>query len=263
MKTTHKILALTVIGAMCALLINHFSGELFSAERNQSNQRFAGVGIPIRTLEDNVGIASEGTKTRELEPHSSSDTGSDGANWSIGKAVHRLKSICENCEATRARLIAEKDVVGARCYYLDVMPPSLEEIEVMRQAISEVLGNVDDSKKQEMDEWVGWMIERYDPFGTSGRKIMGIRIPTDSGKPISGWTYPTADPKNELQLLLKGDMEAPADMQFYVSSDNETSERFSALLVVDGEDDVGRSVAAPIILPRKKTDTEVVVPNGP
>lgn len=145
--------------------------------------------------------------------------------------VLKLSEFLNKNEAGRCQILLEKKFEDAHEYYLEVLPPSREEIIATRNIIAEIMESVPKDKKEEVDNNIGQLIYEYDAFGLSGKKILSIRVPDNSESPLSAWTYPVNDVKFEIQRIFSGEqVKAPENMQFYVGSDPNILARFEALI---------------------------------
>lgn len=80
------------------------------------------------------------------------------------------------------------------CYLLGATPPSPEEIASLRKAIATLKSQASKEDAEKFDDYLNKMIDRYDPFGTEGKKAIYILIPEDhQNKAISGMTFPIDD----------------------------------------------------------------------
>lgn len=143
-----------------------------------------------------------------------------------------LMNFLNRREAARCRLVLERHFEEAVSYYLEALPPSSDEVALTRQKIAKILRDAPANKKEEIDSNISQLVDEYDPFGISGTRLISIRVPIDPGSPMSAWTYPVPDVAKEVRRLFSGEtISAPADMQFYVGSDNVTMPRFESLIL--------------------------------
>jgi hypothetical protein len=146
--------------------------------------------------------------------------------------VTKLSKFLNNNEAGRCQILLEKKYADAHEYFLEVAPPSREEIADTRNMIAEILEKAPKDKKEEIDNNISQLIHEYDAFGLLGKKILSIRVPDNPKSPLSAWTYPVNNVELEIQRIFSGEqIKAPENMQFYVGSDPKTMSRFEAIIL--------------------------------
>lgn len=137
-------------------------------------------------------------------------------------------------EAERAQMLVEQKTSGATIYMLGVTRPTPEQVKALRVAMGRMRRELSSSEtdKEEFDKWLSTMIDRDDPFGTQGDKIIMIFVPDKPDVALTGMIYPTDDFKKEAAWLNA----RPARIQkesatgFYQNDDGEL-ERFAELIV--------------------------------
>jgi hypothetical protein len=138
-------------------------------------------------------------------------------------------------ESQRSRLLLENVGGGAVGFLVGIDPPEPVGIDRMRKFVSGIQNEakrLDRLEREEFDEWLGEIIDEYDPFGKSGKKVAFIVIPEDPGGRTSATVYSVEDFDHEIRRY-KGlesssfQMSAP---RVYVTGPGEDLDRFEELI---------------------------------
>lgn len=149
-------------------------------------------------------------------------------------------------EGARTKLLLEKKTNFGTTYLLGVRKPTKIETEVLRDKIASwqnqfkiTEGPVDIRQKMsigeerlEFDKWMTTTIDRDDPFGVEGKKIILIVVPDDPGISLKGFTYPTDDFDAEVEKMNgESGSVSPLGLKKFTVDENGELDRFSAFIV--------------------------------
>jgi hypothetical protein len=118
---------------------------------------------------------------------------------------------------------------------MGISPPDREEVASIRKRIAEALSQVSGSDRQDLSEWIDYLIDSYDPFGVMGKRVILVQIPDDPDERMSALSYTTEDFDSEVIKLDPGKKfdYVFENLHIFVSDDNEDLMRLKAYLVRD------------------------------
>jgi hypothetical protein len=158
---------------------------------------------------------------------------------SIGEIQQVSKSFLASKEANRCRLLSTTRHGNETWYLLGVEKPAAEEIRETRKMIADLEKSADPSERERLDDWLGYLVEIYDPFGEEGSRGMLIKIPDQEDMPVSGVTFSVISFADEVRRFdpSNGDTHSFENAQFFHRNDRALPERFEKLIQVDALED--------------------------
>ncbi|MEY4246261.1 MAG: hypothetical protein RLZZ245_3846 [Verrucomicrobiota bacterium] len=191
------------------------------------------LGLGVHSNESERDLKNIDNKSKDSPFKSKNDS------LKVSKALADFRTEASNffyqSEANRSTMLFEEKKASTTLYMLAVRKPSSDEISDLRAKIKKLQDDaktVSESAYQEFDRWVGVKLDRDDPFGIEGNKIIMIFIPDDPSVPMSGMTYPVNDFDSELAWIKSNPSKIQKENATFYSQDGRGDlERFRSLIV--------------------------------
>lgn len=231
MRPQLRPFALFFVVALLLLLGLFFLNE----KRDQFASKPVEKKVNASSVKSSTLLNQQDIKTKqEIRPYKSPDT--LNRNTEINTLKNLVIEKLQQHEAHRTKLLGQsvrQSPSGIQNWYLiGIEKPSKEECAQVRKFISEVSDQADNSTRNELDEWIGDEIERYDSLGILGDRAAIIIIPDNPKETMVAYVYTTDDIGSELAKI---DPKNEFDYEFsnlktYFREDSKILQRFGQII---------------------------------
>jgi len=193
---------------------------------NRKINKVSKTKVPVDGVE-NKGIS------RANEPKVNEPDGAESIR-TIGGIRKAASDLLYLSEASRSAMLFQQKRSKAHIYMLSVLPPSTDEVRLLRKRLGELQNEAKSlgRDREEFDAWLTKKIDRDDPFGIEGKKIIMIFVPDNPKASLTGMTYAASDFNAELEWIKSNPSKIQKDNSIYFSPDESGDlERFKALIV--------------------------------